>query len=66
MLISCQLSKTLWGSGIKDSRPTVSYDEVMKDDVGVLKWLENIVRNRTCVVHTTTDCLIGRIWSMLC
>ncbi|KAF8599604.1 Trimethyllysine dioxygenase [Ceratobasidium sp. AG-I] len=43
--------KTLWGSSIKNSRPTVSYDEVMKDDVGVLKWLENIDEFGVCFVE---------------
>lgn len=31
----------------------------MKNDAGVLKWLENIVRDLIFVVHITADHLIG-------
>ncbi|GAB1523143.1 hypothetical protein RhiTH_006273 [Rhizoctonia solani] len=35
-------SKTLWGSTIQQSPPTVSYEEVMRNDAGVYKWLQKI------------------------
>ncbi|KDN48556.1 hypothetical protein RSAG8_02543, partial [Rhizoctonia solani AG-8 WAC10335] len=34
--------KPLWGSSIQQYPPTVSYEEVMKDDVGVYRWLQKI------------------------
>lgn len=36
--------KILWGSRIAQSPPTVAYEDVMKGDKGLLKWLTNIVR----------------------
>lgn len=34
--------KILWGSRIAQSPPTVEYEDVMKGDKGLLKWLTNI------------------------
>ncbi|KAF8150743.1 hypothetical protein B0H34DRAFT_150792 [Crassisporium funariophilum] len=35
--------KVLWGSKIKKSKPTVTYEEVMaNDDLGLFKWLSNV------------------------
>ncbi|QRV75412.1 trimethyllysine dioxygenase [Ceratobasidium sp. AG-Ba] len=59
--------KTLWGSSINVSRPTVSYEEVMKNDAGVLKWLQKINEFGVCFVegvpHTpeATEALTRRI-----
>lgn len=38
--------KILWGSGIVKDPPTMAYEEVMSQEVAVLKWLEKIVRQR--------------------
>ncbi|KAG8712986.1 hypothetical protein FRC08_013828 [Ceratobasidium sp. 394] len=52
-------SKTLWNSTIRSSRPTVTYEEVMKGDAGVLKWLQKIDEFGVCFVegvpHTPED-----------
>ncbi|KAJ1307940.1 hypothetical protein OPQ81_002017 [Rhizoctonia solani] len=42
--------KTLWGSSIQQSPPTVSYEEVMRDDVGVYRWLQKIDEFGFCFV----------------
>ncbi|KAF8734214.1 Trimethyllysine dioxygenase, partial [Rhizoctonia solani] len=43
-------SKTLWGSTIQQSPPTVSYEEVMRNDAGVYKWLQKIDEFGFCFV----------------
>ncbi|KAG8786040.1 hypothetical protein FRC12_016978 [Ceratobasidium sp. 428] len=52
-------SKTLWNSSIQDFRPTVTYEEVMNSDAGVLKWLQKIDEFGVCFVegvpHTPED-----------
>ncbi|CUA74153.1 hypothetical protein RSOLAG22IIIB_05444 [Rhizoctonia solani] len=42
--------KTLWGSSIQQSPPTVSYEEVMKDDIEVYKWLQKIDEFGFCFI----------------
>ncbi|KAG8750476.1 hypothetical protein FRC11_010365 [Ceratobasidium sp. 423] len=42
--------KTLWGSSIQRSPPTVSYEEVMRDDAGVYKWLQKIDEFGFCFI----------------
>ena len=37
-------SQILWNSNIEKNPPTVAFEDVMKDDRDVLKWLEKIVR----------------------
>ena len=37
-------SKILWNSDIHQNPPTVAFEDVMKDERDVLKWLEKIVR----------------------
>ncbi|KAG8935363.1 hypothetical protein FRC02_008168 [Tulasnella sp. 418] len=41
----------LWGAGIQSSPPKVSFDEVMKDNVGLLKWLRKIKQFGFCFVE---------------
>lgn len=59
--------KILWGSGIVRDPPTVAYEDVMSDDLAVLKWLEKIDQFGFCFVSgvpaTTEDTekLITRI-----
>jgi trimethyllysine dioxygenase len=43
--------KILWSSRIKDSPPTVKYDEVMQDDKAMLKWLQNIDQFGFCFIE---------------
>ncbi|CAE7210259.1 unnamed protein product [Rhizoctonia solani] len=42
--------KTLWGSSIQQAPPTVSYEEVMRDDVGVYGWLRNVDEFGFCFI----------------
>ncbi|KAH7102835.1 Trimethyllysine dioxygenase [Auriculariales sp. MPI-PUGE-AT-0066] len=59
--------KVLWGSGIAKDPPTVPYEEIMQDDIGVWRWLKRIHRFGFCFVSgvpaTTeaTEALIRRI-----
>ncbi|CAE6415961.1 unnamed protein product [Rhizoctonia solani] len=49
-LASHNSCKTLWGSKIRESPPTVAYQEVMRDDTGVYKWLRKIDEFGFCFV----------------
>ncbi|KEP50204.1 trimethyllysine dioxygenase [Rhizoctonia solani 123E] len=42
--------KTLWDSSIQQSPPIVSYEEVMKNDTGVYKWLQKIDEFGFCFI----------------
>ncbi|KAG8864920.1 hypothetical protein FRB96_003507 [Tulasnella sp. 330] len=42
--------KILWGARILDSPPTLTYEEVMKDDAGLLRWLEKIDQFGFCFI----------------
>ncbi|CAE6340966.1 unnamed protein product [Rhizoctonia solani] len=42
--------KSLWGSSIQQSPPTVSYEEVMRDDAGVYRWLQKIDEFGFCFI----------------
>lgn len=43
----------MWSSKLQQTPPTVSYEEVMdSDDVGLFKWLSNIVSNVSSLVTT--------------
>ncbi|KAH7341397.1 hypothetical protein B0J17DRAFT_646369 [Rhizoctonia solani] len=59
--------KTLWSSGIQHSPPTVLYEEVMRDDVGVYKWLKKIDEFGFCFISSVppnpqdTEALTRRI-----
>ncbi|KIO28372.1 hypothetical protein M407DRAFT_181893 [Tulasnella calospora MUT 4182] len=43
--------KILWGSRIRESPPTVTYEEVMRDDMGVLRWLKKIDQFGFCFIE---------------
>lgn len=61
--------KILWGSRIAQSPPSVAYEDVMKDDKGLLKWLTNIVRMNNFFFHPLvgfTLLYVGAIWLLLC
>lgn len=62
--------KILWGSRIAQSPPSVAYEDVMKDDKGLLKWLTNVVRindlfTRRCIGFTFKF-YVGAIRVLLC
>ncbi|KAG8804006.1 hypothetical protein FRC17_006056, partial [Serendipita sp. 399] len=62
--------KILWSAGIVKDPPTVAYEDVMKDELGVYKWLQKIDQFGFCFVTgvppTTedTEALIKRINSI--
>ncbi|KAG8944398.1 hypothetical protein FRC04_001978 [Tulasnella sp. 424] len=43
--------KILWGSRIRESPPTVTYEEVTRDDLGVLRWLKKIDQFGFCFIE---------------
>ncbi|KAG9027363.1 hypothetical protein FRB95_007824 [Tulasnella sp. JGI-2019a] len=59
--------KILWGARISDSPPTVTCEEVMKDDAGLLRWLQKIDQFGFCFVEgvptnpESTEALCRRI-----
>ncbi|KAG9034860.1 hypothetical protein FS837_002106 [Tulasnella sp. UAMH 9824] len=49
--------KVLWGSRIRESPPLVTYEEVMWDDSGVLRWLKKIDQFGFCFIEGTPPTL---------
>ncbi|KAG8889332.1 hypothetical protein FRB99_003996, partial [Tulasnella sp. 403] len=44
-------AKILWGARIQESPPTVGYDDVMQDDMALLKWLKRIDQFGFCFIE---------------